>query len=174
MLAAQTERTELIPLVDALHRRMCQDNVMDFGMQMSAAARLASRFPAVGAQLRRIVVAVGHTELRRHRADDREGEAALRRGTLQVPRDFRPGHVRGDHASARRGRVPLLADVGRVRGRRDAARLPHREVVQPPLDARVPGIDRQDRGPSAALTNEEIAAAIDPVIAFVRAGLQAL
>ncbi|MDT5110082.1 MAG: ATP-dependent helicase UvrD/PcrA [Mycobacterium sp.] len=52
VLAAQTERTELIPLVDALHRRMCQDNVMDFGMQMSAAARLASRFPAVGAQLR--------------------------------------------------------------------------------------------------------------------------
>ena len=34
-------------------------------------------------------------------------------------------------------------------------------------------LDRQDRGPSAALTNEEIAAAIDPVIAFVRAGLQA-
>jgi DNA helicase II / ATP-dependent DNA helicase PcrA len=52
VLTAQTERTELIPLVDALHRRMLQDNVMDFGMQMSAAARLASRFPAVGAQLR--------------------------------------------------------------------------------------------------------------------------
>ena len=52
MLAAQTERTELVPLIDALHRRMRADNVMDFGMQMAAAARLASTFPTVGAQLR--------------------------------------------------------------------------------------------------------------------------
>ncbi|OFJ51205.1 ATP-dependent helicase [Mycolicibacterium grossiae] len=52
MLAAQTERTELIPLVDALHARMRADHVMDFGMQMSAAARLAARFPQVGAELR--------------------------------------------------------------------------------------------------------------------------
>jgi DNA helicase-2/ATP-dependent DNA helicase PcrA len=52
VLAAQTERTALIPLVDALHRRMRHDNVMDFGMQMAAAARLASGFPTVGAQLR--------------------------------------------------------------------------------------------------------------------------
>jgi DNA helicase-2/ATP-dependent DNA helicase PcrA len=52
VLAAQTERTELIPLVDALHRRMRHDNVMDFGLQMAAAARLASGFPTVGAQLR--------------------------------------------------------------------------------------------------------------------------
>jgi len=35
-------------------------------------------------------------------------------------------------------------------------------------------LERQDRGPSTAPTNEEIAAAIDPVIAFVRAGLRAL
>jgi DNA helicase-2/ATP-dependent DNA helicase PcrA len=52
MLEAQTERTELIPLVDALHRRCNADNVMDFGMQMAAAARLAATFPAVGAALR--------------------------------------------------------------------------------------------------------------------------
>ncbi len=52
MLAVQTERTELVPLVDALHRRMSADNVMDFGMQMAAAARLASRFPEVGAEVR--------------------------------------------------------------------------------------------------------------------------
>jgi DNA helicase-2/ATP-dependent DNA helicase PcrA len=52
MLDAQTERTELIPLVDALHRRMKADNVMDFGTQMAAAARLAATFPAVGAALR--------------------------------------------------------------------------------------------------------------------------
>jgi DNA helicase II / ATP-dependent DNA helicase PcrA len=52
VLAAQTERTELIPLVDTLHRRMRHDNVMDFGLQMAAAARLASGFPTVGAQLR--------------------------------------------------------------------------------------------------------------------------
>jgi DNA helicase-2/ATP-dependent DNA helicase PcrA len=53
MLATQTERAELVPLVDALHARMRADNVMDFGMQMSAAARLASSFPQVGAELRR-------------------------------------------------------------------------------------------------------------------------
>ena len=52
MLATQTERTELVPLIDALHQRMRADNVMDFGTQMAAAARLASGFPAVGAQLR--------------------------------------------------------------------------------------------------------------------------
>lgn len=44
MLATQTERTELVPLIDALHQRMRADKVMDFGMQMSAAARLASIF----------------------------------------------------------------------------------------------------------------------------------
>lgn len=52
MLATQTERTELVPLIDALHQRMRTDKVMDFGMQMSAAARLASAFPQVGEQLR--------------------------------------------------------------------------------------------------------------------------
>ncbi|MDQ1487133.1 MAG: ATP-dependent helicase UvrD/PcrA, partial [Actinomycetota bacterium] len=52
MLDTQTERTELIPLIDALHRRCNADNVMDFGMQMAAAARLAAKFPAVGAALR--------------------------------------------------------------------------------------------------------------------------
>lgn len=52
MLAVQTERAELIPLVDELHRRMNAEHVMDFGMQMSAAARLAERFGEVGAALR--------------------------------------------------------------------------------------------------------------------------
>ena len=48
------------------------------------------------------------------------------------------------------------------------------QVAAASLTAAFEVLDRQDRGPSAALTNEEIAAAIDPVIAFVRAGLQAL
>ncbi|MGB7509478.1 MAG: ATP-dependent helicase, partial [Mycobacterium sp.] len=52
MLGTQTERTALVPLIDALHQRMREDRVVDFGMQMSAAARLASRFPQVGEQLR--------------------------------------------------------------------------------------------------------------------------
>lgn len=52
MLSTQTERTELVPMIDALHQRMRADKVMDFGMQMSAAARLAARFPQVGEQLR--------------------------------------------------------------------------------------------------------------------------
>ena len=52
ILANQTERTELVPLIDALHRRMQAEKVMDFGMQMSAAARLAAGFPQVGEQLR--------------------------------------------------------------------------------------------------------------------------
>ncbi len=52
MLSTQTERTHLVPLIDALHRRMRQDKVMDFGMQMASAARLASGFPQVGEQLR--------------------------------------------------------------------------------------------------------------------------
>ncbi len=46
MLATQTERTELVPLIDALHQRMRADKVMDFGMQMSAAARLAAEVPS--------------------------------------------------------------------------------------------------------------------------------
>ena len=45
LLATQTERTELVPLIDALHHRMRAENVMDFGMQMAAAARLAATFP---------------------------------------------------------------------------------------------------------------------------------
>ena len=52
MLATQTERTVLVPLIDALHRRMREERVVDFGMQMAAAAQLASRFPQVGEQLR--------------------------------------------------------------------------------------------------------------------------
>ncbi|MGH3557525.1 MAG: ATP-dependent helicase [Mycobacterium sp.] len=52
MLATQTERAELVPLIDALHRRMRSEKVMDFGMQMAYAARLASAVPQVGAQLR--------------------------------------------------------------------------------------------------------------------------
>ncbi|MEZ0358017.1 ATP-dependent helicase [Mycobacterium sp. SA01] len=52
MLATQTERTALVPLIDALHARMRADKVMDFGAQMSAAARLASTCPQVGEQLR--------------------------------------------------------------------------------------------------------------------------
>jgi DNA helicase-2/ATP-dependent DNA helicase PcrA len=52
MLATQTERTMLVPLIDALHRRMREERVMDFGMQMASAARLAAQFPQVGEQLR--------------------------------------------------------------------------------------------------------------------------
>ncbi|HET6733719.1 ATP-dependent helicase [Mycobacterium sp.] len=52
MLATQTERTELVPLIDALHTRMRDDKVMDFGMQMAYAAKLASSFPEVGEALR--------------------------------------------------------------------------------------------------------------------------
>lgn len=52
MLATQTERTTLVPLIDALHTRMRNEHVMDFGMQMASAARLASHFPQVGEQLR--------------------------------------------------------------------------------------------------------------------------
>ena len=52
MLATQTERTQLVPLIDALHARMRAEKVMDFGMQMASAARLASTLPQVGHQLR--------------------------------------------------------------------------------------------------------------------------
>jgi ATP-dependent DNA helicase UvrD/PcrA len=52
MLATQTERTQLVPLIDALHQRMRAEKVMDFGMQMASAARLASALPQVGEQLR--------------------------------------------------------------------------------------------------------------------------
>lgn len=52
MLATQTERTQIVPLIDALHARMRAEKVMDFGMQMASAARLASTFPQVGKQLR--------------------------------------------------------------------------------------------------------------------------
>jgi len=52
MLATQTERTLLVPLIDAVHHRMREEKVMDFGMQMASAARLAVGFPQVGEQLR--------------------------------------------------------------------------------------------------------------------------
>ena len=52
MLATQAERAELVPLIDALHRRMRAEKVMDFGTQMASAARLASAVPQVGEQLR--------------------------------------------------------------------------------------------------------------------------
>ncbi|MGY4711447.1 ATP-dependent helicase [Mycolicibacterium sp. CBM1] len=52
MLTTQTQRSALVPLIDALHDRMRAEKVMDFGSQMSAAARLASTCPQVGAQLR--------------------------------------------------------------------------------------------------------------------------
>jgi DNA helicase-2/ATP-dependent DNA helicase PcrA len=52
LLSTQTERAELVPLLDALHERMRAAKVMDFGMQMASAARLAATFPQVGAELR--------------------------------------------------------------------------------------------------------------------------
>jgi ATP-dependent DNA helicase UvrD/PcrA len=52
MLATQTERAELVPLLDELHARMRAGKVMDFGMQMASAARLAASFPQVGQDLR--------------------------------------------------------------------------------------------------------------------------
>ena len=52
LLAAQTERAELVPLLDALDARMRAAKVMDFGVQMAAAARLAAGFPHVGQDLR--------------------------------------------------------------------------------------------------------------------------
>ncbi|WP_372510726.1 ATP-dependent helicase [Mycobacterium montefiorense] len=52
LLAAQTERTELVPLLDALQDRMRTDKVMDFGVQMASAARLAANFPQVADDLR--------------------------------------------------------------------------------------------------------------------------
>jgi DNA helicase-2/ATP-dependent DNA helicase PcrA len=52
MLATQTERAELVPLLDELQERMRAGKVMDFGMQMAAAARLAATFPQVGQDLR--------------------------------------------------------------------------------------------------------------------------
>jgi DNA helicase-2/ATP-dependent DNA helicase PcrA len=52
MLATQTERAQLVPLIDALHQRMRAERVMDFGTQMAYAARLATAVPQVGEQLR--------------------------------------------------------------------------------------------------------------------------
>ncbi len=48
------------------------------------------------------------------------------------------------------------------------------QVAAASLTAAFEVLERQDRGHSTAPTHEEIAAAIDPVISFVRAGLQAL
>ncbi|WP_205876804.1 ATP-dependent helicase [Mycobacterium camsae] len=52
VLATQTQRAELVPLLDALAERMRAAKVMDFGMQMASAAQLAARFPQVGQDLR--------------------------------------------------------------------------------------------------------------------------
>lgn len=52
MSTIQQERAELVPLLDALHQRMTAENVMDFGLQMASAARLAAACPQVGESLR--------------------------------------------------------------------------------------------------------------------------
>jgi DNA helicase-2/ATP-dependent DNA helicase PcrA len=52
MLDTQTERAQLVPLIEALHQRMRAERVMDFGAQMATAARLAQSEEAVGARLR--------------------------------------------------------------------------------------------------------------------------
>ncbi|MGB8391365.1 ATP-dependent helicase [Mycobacterium sp.] len=52
LLATQTERAELVPLLEALYERMRAAKVMDFGVQMASAARLAAAFPQVGQDLR--------------------------------------------------------------------------------------------------------------------------
>jgi DNA helicase-2/ATP-dependent DNA helicase PcrA len=52
LLATQTERTELVPLLDALNDRLRAAKAMDFGMQVASAARLAATFPQVGEELR--------------------------------------------------------------------------------------------------------------------------
>ncbi|WP_369817366.1 ATP-dependent helicase [Mycobacterium sp. 852014-52450_SCH5900713] len=52
LLATQTQRAELVPLLDALNERMRAAKTMDFGVQMACAARLAANFPQVGADLR--------------------------------------------------------------------------------------------------------------------------
>ncbi|ORB74469.1 ATP-dependent helicase [Mycobacterium scrofulaceum] len=52
LLATQTQRAELVPLLDALSARMRAAKTMDFGVQMACAARLAANFPQVGRDLR--------------------------------------------------------------------------------------------------------------------------
>jgi len=52
LLATQNERAELVPLLDALNERMRAAKVMDFGVQMACAARLAVNLPQVGEDLR--------------------------------------------------------------------------------------------------------------------------
>ncbi|OBH11331.1 ATP-dependent DNA helicase [Mycobacterium sp. E1747] len=50
--ATQTQRAELVPLLDALGERMRAAKAMDFGVQMACAARLAANYPQVGEELR--------------------------------------------------------------------------------------------------------------------------
>lgn len=52
LLATQTQRAELVPLLDALGERMRSVKAMDFGAQMACAARLAANHPRVGEELR--------------------------------------------------------------------------------------------------------------------------
>src|SRR4029078_4286404 len=52
MLGTHTARPPLGPRIEALHARMRAEKVMDFGIQMASAARLASMFPQVGQQWR--------------------------------------------------------------------------------------------------------------------------
>ena len=52
LLATQTQRAELVPLLGALNERMRAAKTMDFGVQMACAARLAANFPQVGEDLR--------------------------------------------------------------------------------------------------------------------------
>src|SRR5439155_26048528 len=47
-------------------------------------------------------------------------------------------------------------------------------VAAASLTAAFEVLERRDRGSSASYTTEQVAAAIDPIISFVRAGLEAL
>ena len=124
MLATQTERAELVPLIDALHQRMRADKVMDFGTQMASAARLASTFPTgrgatagplPGGAARRVpghrarpahraVVAVRRRRRRRPGADRRRRPDSV---------DLRLARCLGDQPAAVHHRLPAAPTAPR-------------------------------------------------------------
>jgi AcrR family transcriptional regulator len=130
-------------------------------MRDALASALADRPPGTDAltALREFILASAHekTEL-----DHKLGELIAADATLSSHKRARIAEVQEDLAAAIADDLGVGADDFRP------------QVAAASLTAAFEVLERQDRGLTETPTSAEIAAAIDPVIAFVRAGLQAL
>src|SRR5258708_6764636 len=108
--------------------------------------RRDERGPAVGPELLRIAVAIDHSELLAHRADERKWNVGRLAGPLDPELDFGSRHVRGTaHLHGKRG-TQRLYEIVRLLRRNGAPRLPRVPIVDAPLDTGIAGVDGENDG----------------------------